>query len=817
MYTRLFSLFIIIIVSCFVLASCGSRDPETIGKEETISEKDIPVSLTHAMWELVESGKMTEGQVLVATLQILADEKSVREVFGDKKISMEEGTDLFLASRAYLKHGKDKKARAEIKRLLAILTPDMKKMRKHVKRIKLHELKSGKNKPAKDKSSSFNLISTVYAANADCRGAWNQGSFDYEECFKSIEGDIGDDRIYTVYYPKIWDSSSPKFKYVLATAEAIKETVRVFRGFGDMHDVEFVFTLRQLNDHPTVLMSMSDFSLGDSISVPSCEVHAYPLALEKLSIGDKTYHQVVAHELWHCFEAWNIYGPFARSRSNGRSLEWGGITKWWTEGSAEYFSNVVYPKVNIEHRKKNIIGFDIPSLNHSLHKLPRPYSNFAFFQYLANQPGIGSRGVVRLLQSMPSSGNSSKQAEAVARFKNMPELFNNFGRDYLDGKITDTGGGFIPFNPRFGKRVRIHKPEVITVKASQLHLARRRLSFDGGGQYTLKKKKEGPEGKDKAKEPEDAVWGILPEKVTTGCGKQEYRLLVTSIEANANGRRHRFKLNVEDAKKTETRQAKIDKCLVGTWAMKNPSHDDVVKSAISRTGMFTNFQSSGKQVTHFTKGCKATLTLKDYKTTANISLPMIKTKTTTTVNGTDTADYIAAGGVITFSNWKQGMCDRMDTKGRVRISRRKGWRNIHTTITECGPYAKGKNAGKRQTTGQVGGKSYDIGKMQKSFDMNKFFKFREQQRKKMRESGFDPNKFLAKYGKSPRPGGYGRNKKSYKMPMPNMGMPMGQAEKEDSLFMGKVAYKCSSGRLTMRAIEPTTSGKSWVFRRVGKR
>jgi hypothetical protein len=785
MYTRISAIFFIILATCFVLVSCGSPDPETTGKEETISEKDIPVGLTHAMWELVESGKMTEGQVLVATLQILADEKSVEEVFGDKKISMEEGTDLFLASRAYLKHGKDRKARAEIKRLLAILTPDMKKMRKHVKRSKLPELKSGKNKPAKDKSSSFNLISTAYAANPDCRGAWNQGNLYYEECFKSIEGDIGDDRTYTVYYPKIWDNSSPEFKYVLATAEAIKETERVFRDFGDMHDVEFVFTLRQLSVHPTALMSMSDFSQGDSTYNPSCEVNAYPLALEKLSIGNKTYHQVVAHELWHCFEAWNIYGPFARSRSNGRSLGWSGITKWWTEGSAEYFSNVVYPKANIEHRKNNIIGFDIPSLNHSLHKLPRPYSNFAFFQFLANQPSIGPEGVLRLLKSMPTSGGSNKQAEAVARFPNMQKLFNQFGRDYLDEKIADTGGGFIPFKPRFGKRVRIYKPEVITVKASQLHLARRRLSFDGGGQYTLKKKKEGPSGKDKAKEPEDIVWGILPEKVTTGCGNQEYRLLVTSIDTKANGRRHRFKLDVEDVQKTEIRQAKIDQCLVGTWEIQNPSHDDVVKSAPKPDRVGLEFQSSGKQITHFTKGCKATMTLKDFKTKSKITISNIVSRGTTIANGTDTADYIAAGGVITFSNWKQGICSRMD----VVVG------GVGMTTTECGPYAKGKNAGKRQTTSRVGGKSYDIGKMQKGFDINKFMK--------------QPRK-------SPRSGGNRRYKLPDNIKIPSMGTPMGQAKKEDSLFMGKVAYKCSSDRLTMRAIEPTKSDKSWEFRRVKK-
>lgn len=821
MRTSLFSLFFIIIATCFVLVSCGSRDPETS------KEKETQVGTTRAMWKLVKSGKMTEGQVIVATLQVLAGEKKVKEVFGNTNVVMVESTMLILIARSYLHSNKDPKAKKEIKRLLSILTTNVRILRKPGKTRDRGNSRYNNTSHLNRFSIFKNFIPSAQAADSECRKAWNNGDFndEFSHCWSRKE-EVLHGRVYTVYYPTKWQIGSKEYRYVEAAAEGMRKAVNKYRSFGKMYDVDFVFTLKQpldINREGQLVISEAGLRMetfqpvtvrdrGTWTPAPWCVVSSFPNARDFKTTGRKKYQQAVAHELWHCFQAWHLYPQYFQGRKDGLTPEWGDVVAWWVEGSAEYYSNLVYPKVNLEHRLTG--SFDEESLETSILQLAVPYGSFGFFQFLANQPGVGAAGVLRLLKSLPSEGGFKEQADALASFGNMKETFNKFGQDYLDGKIKDTGGGFIPFRPQFGDEVQINKPGKYKVEAEQFHLERRQLIFNVGWQFNIQTQDEGAPGKDNSKEPPEKIWGHLPESITTGCGKRTHNLLLTSADESAFGQDYKFIIDVKSGIKTQTRPAKIDKCLVGTWEMQNPSHDSVVKSVIRRAGMFTNFRSSGKQLTHFTKGCKATLTLKDYKTSSNISLPMIKTKTTTTVNGTDTADYIAAGGVITFSNWKQGMCDRMETKGRVRISRRKGWRNIHTVTTECGSHAGGKNAGKRQTIGRAGGIPFDMGRAQKAFSIDKILKFRKQQREKMRKSGFDPNKFLAKYGRSPRSGGNRHFKMPDNIKMPGMGMPTGQGEKEPGMFMGKVAYQCSGDRLTLRAIEPTISDRSWELRRV---
>jgi len=822
MHTRLSSLFFIILAICFVLASCGSRDPETS------KEKETQVGTTRAMWKLVKSGKMTEGQVIVATLQVLAGEKATEEVFGDANVVMVESTMLILIARSYLHSNKDPKFKEEIKRLLSKLTTNVRILRHPDKTSGLGSSGHDNTSPPNRFSLFSSLIPSAQAASSECRKAWRHGDFrdEVRHCWNRKE-EVLHGRVYTVHYPNKWQIGSKEYRYVEAAAEGMRKAVNKYRTFGRMYDVDFVFVLKQprdINREGQLVISeaglrMEDFQpvtvrdRGTWTPAPWCVVSSFPNARDFGTTGKKEYQQAVAHELWHCFQTWHLYPQYFQGRKDGLTIAWGDVVGWWVEGSAEYYSNLVYPRVNLEHRLTE--SFDEESLETSILQLAVPYSSFGFFQFLANQPGVGAAGVLRFLKSLPSEGGFKEQADALASFGDMKKTFNQFGRDYLDGKIKDTGGGFIPFRPQFGDKVQINKPGKYKVSAEQFHLERRQLIFSGW-QFKVQTQDEGAPGKDNSKEPPEKIWGHLPESITTGC-KRTYKLLLTSADESAFGQDYKFIIDVKSDIKTQTRRAKIDKCLVGTWEIQNPSHDSVVRSAISKTRMNVRFQSSGKQTTHFTKGCKATMTFKNYKTKAKFSYPaMAFLNTTTTSNGTDTVDYIAAGGVITFSNLKEGMCARMETKGRVKISRRKGWRNIRTTTTECGPYAKGKNAGKRQTTTRAGGKSYDVSKMQKAFDMKKFFKFREQQLKKMRDSGFDPNEFLAKYGRSPRSGGSGRRIRPGKVQIPNIGMPMGQAKKEDSLFMGKVAYNCSGNRLTMRTIEPTTSDKSWEFRRVKK-
>jgi hypothetical protein len=82
------------------------------------------------------------------------------------------------------------------------------------------------------------------------------------------------------------------------------------------------------------------------------------------------YKQVVAHELFHCVQDYS----FPNTKPYGTH-------SWWMEGSADYFSNLVYPQADLEWEFLNL--FDSKSPNVSI--LDMTYENFVFFQFMGNK------------------------------------------------------------------------------------------------------------------------------------------------------------------------------------------------------------------------------------------------------------------------------------------------------------------------------------------------------------------------------------------------------------------------------------------------
>ena len=118
-------------------------------------------------------------------------------------------------------------------------------------------------------------------------------------------------------------------------------------------------------------------------------------------------------------------------------------TRWWVEGSAEFFSNYTYPNVNYEHqwlRQLNIAMVDGTSLTTWEYK-----ANF-FFQYLENRPDVGVPGILRLLQSMPTAHGSGNDAQlaALSAFPDMNNIFHQFVREVADQHVFDSNGSIIP-------------------------------------------------------------------------------------------------------------------------------------------------------------------------------------------------------------------------------------------------------------------------------------------------------------------------------------------------------------------------------------
>jgi hypothetical protein len=75
--------------------------------------------------------------------------------------------------------------------------------------------------------------------------------------------------------------------------------------------------------------------------------------------------------------------------------------KWYSEGLAEYFANLVYRDINYEHR--SLPAFHHNSMKHSL--LDMSYDAALFFQYLENR--FGPAYLANLYTALPGQGDRS--------------------------------------------------------------------------------------------------------------------------------------------------------------------------------------------------------------------------------------------------------------------------------------------------------------------------------------------------------------------------------------------------------------------------
>jgi hypothetical protein len=241
------------------------------------------------------------------------------------------------------------------------------------------------------------------------------------------------------------------------------------------------------------------------------------------------------------------------------------VKMWWSEGSAEYFSNVVYPDVDYEYRFAN--AFDAQSATTPLYHMG--YENFGFFQFLANR--WGDNAVITFLESMPTTGGASDQQDRLAAWPGMQEVFHDFGKAYLDLNIPDTSGGTLPLTPTYD--------HIVEVPQGALHqeyspapfvLDRHELFFVDDTRFSVRRELVDGDGRDSANQGgRPGAWGPLPPTVNTSCGEGEYLLLVTSAVPSGSPA---GVVSIDTDGQPLEEGVDCEACLLGTWELDNSSY-----------------------------------------------------------------------------------------------------------------------------------------------------------------------------------------------------------------------------------------------------
>ena len=522
-------------------AATGANLPATLAVEPTPTaepEPPPPPSDFAAVLDAeVAAGEITYEDGLIRLLRSFLGDPEVTLPAAYAEVVTTEGNGIVERAEDYIAGGMDEAAKAEMNRLLDLIVPTIEQLEAY-------------SRPAEGSFGGPGLAQPPVPL--DCANLWLAGfplvGVTTYPCFAYVRSTVSGAATYTVYFPSTWTLDDPQRQWLERARLAVDDSLSAYRIYGAFDDISVIFSL--LPGARADFLATTHHYLRDHRE--TCPVLIYPLAL---GLGEDEFKQTIAHEIFHCFEFRNLPGQMQVDHD---------INMWWSEATAEYFSNVVYPAVDYEHRW--VDTFDYNSKNTPLHRMG--YENFGFFQFLATR--WGDNAVITFLESMPDSGGSAEQLEELASWPGMQEVFHKFGQDYLDSLIADSGGGTIPFSPMNEQVFNIPRgsfDEEITPQTFVLE--RRLLVFAEDTRFDVRAEQTEGEGRDSSTLNGRGQWRPLPATVNTACGENQYLLLVTSAVA---GGETPLTFTLETTGEEVDPEVECDACLVGTWTLDNGTY-----------------------------------------------------------------------------------------------------------------------------------------------------------------------------------------------------------------------------------------------------
>lgn len=524
-------------------AAPGQPAPTTTAEMRTITtldEEEIqvpvlpPVSFNELLEKNVEEGTWGLGEGLVHLLSYVAAEKPAEDIPGFQPVIAPSGTEIFDRAFDYLEDPADEAEAAELKRLLSTLIPSPEMQA----RMRANDDGAGSGEVFMTGSHRQGGMP------AECRGLVTDG-FDVEQsiidnCYTELTSEVVGPRM-AVHYPIWWAEDQDKLDRVGQVLTALVESAETYKQWGEMRDVDAIFGLKQMENSEL---------LGAEIETVDDE-HCLLLLWPHLEAeAEPRYKQAIAHEVFHCFQGWNF----------GENPEQTG--RWWSEGSAEYFSNVVYPRADLENR--SLGSYYAKSIQMPL--LSMEYENFLFFQFLGNE--LGDPAVIYLLELFSRAGSLSGQASVFADYPGMADTFQEFVVRTMSEGIADSGTGMIvKSNYSLIRTERVDRELEEVFKIDPLVAGRFALSYEQEKRFLQTPVEEDDVRHSTAlanlKKDLDS-WSELPPDVRSHCDRDERHMLaISSVDEPAT-----FKANI-----TEVELAECDPCLLGPWKMNNDSFE----------------------------------------------------------------------------------------------------------------------------------------------------------------------------------------------------------------------------------------------------
>jgi len=628
---------ILLMVIMLVSAACNSKPGQNPKQGLTPTLPPVqgnPLSLTELYRTRLEAGDWTEGQGLVDLLGLYAGSTQAEEAIGAYTLSDIELTGLMRLADQYLAANPTGPLHDEIQKKQDLLIAPISELQRFSRPGNI----SG-NFPHLASLSQPSKNNSPSADQAECQSLW-EGGFGSPTpvvCFEFGERFVSGTNIW-LYYPSWWAADEPKRAYLTSILEGAAKAVEDYNAFGPdpLPPVTMVVTELAGRNPRTRVQDNELLAVARAPESPArdCYVGLFPFLFTKTQMQTQ---QAVAHEMFHCYEFKNLAAQTAGPDQNAN--------EWWVEGAAEYFSNVVYPSVNLEYEWLGAL----PGIMREQRSIfTWNYKSFIFFQYLENRPDLGMHGVLQLLRSLPMSGNQAEQTSSLAGYPNMDVIFHEFALAVADQSIRDTNGSIIRFevpsqvDTTYGSEATPGN----SFNAQRFSVAIWPVTFTPGLDFTLTLTvNTGPGLIDARPVSTPGLWSALPDHLSTSCLEGSYTLVLTQTGVPDPGQ-----YDVQLRADPRPAANDCDRCLLGNWRMDLSSylvHLNALISVAAPDLIYTGVD--GIVLAEFTPEMTVTQTIDNLSVSATVDLAGAGTQQFSFVmTGSSDASYTLAQHRISY-------------------------------------------------------------------------------------------------------------------------------------------------------------------------
>jgi hypothetical protein len=230
----------------------------------------------------------------------------------------------------------------------------------------------------------------------------------------------------TVTYTLNWSRQSSKTKTAVKPVleESLKKTIDLYQEFAKLpaHIVIILTT--------SVQGQVTADTVYPNEKVSPCQIKLYQRWTTESTTNEARVLQALAHEIYHCVQGLS---------GLGNSLD----PEWVHDGSANYFSNLVFPDSNAEWPDKKHSGHAYkPALPIYAHYGLDAYTTSIFFQSLEDK--VDRESLHKFVMSTPGGSRGLEERNRLSGLADFTDEFFHFARKFALGKIQDTNKAYIP-------------------------------------------------------------------------------------------------------------------------------------------------------------------------------------------------------------------------------------------------------------------------------------------------------------------------------------------------------------------------------------